>query len=620
MNHPPDPSRAAPANLRRAAAVPARAAQHRRGYLAQTMRAIAVAHACIPPMLVAWLIATRGVDVPFGDSWAASVELAARASGGELRFRDILEPYGPHPYVPTQIVTVAFARWGDWNQQRELWISPLLALLILATARATAQRLRPDLAPWLLVVFSWLVFAPRQVRNWLWSFQNAWFFGALFVVATIAILATRRTSWRALAGAATMAGLASLSILPGVLAWPVGALVLLIRREHPRAQLGAWVAAAATLAFPFWIHYHPPRTAPVTGLLDLLYYTAALLGNPFVVGTGAEAPLAAAIGASGLALFLLGIHCLLRSPQHPSPRQWLAAWIGWGTYSILGAAMAAVGRAAQMEVRPHQPLLSRYVTTAMPFWIALVAISAAVVADALATPDRARSTRAAVAGIFAAAVLLPLFVRSNAAALDYANWTEELRRDCVALVAAGGPADCLAHASWKSAQTAAAIPALRDRRLSLFRGVEPLPSPQDVVLSGDASIWSYRPPLRPLATRWQVRGRVPLEHRPASPIPIGTHPTLRVRVAISPLVAYEDRGPRMTVELEGPRGQAWTWAPTVVADGRPHTYVTQLPRRRLGVAIVAIRVLPLQRGTPFGDSSFELYEVRFLAAPAAPSP
>ncbi len=139
-----------------------------------------------------------------------------------------------------------------------------------------AHKRREPSVPWLyylpvaLVMLSFV-----QYTDALWGFQMAWYLVMLMLALTIFLLDSPYLNWFMTGGAIAAAVIGSLSSLQGLLIWPIGLFLLLIRSRQ-RPMVVAWIASGITTGvlyfydFNFganvsnhsfaWVIFHPRAT------------------------------------------------------------------------------------------------------------------------------------------------------------------------------------------------------------------------------------------------------------------------------------------------------------------------------------------------------------------------
>ena len=360
------------------------------------------------------LLFVRAYSSPFpiSDEWFSSLPVAAKACEGTLAASDLLQVTGGgHRMLFTNVQTALDARLFGWRLDREVFLGPLLAcgsflLLVLLLRRAM-----PELAAATSIPLAWLVFSFYQHLNWIMSWQSAWHYANLFVIAAVVVLALGRPGWPALAAAVALAACATFSRSHGMVAWPALFVVLWLRR-YSLPQRAAWIAAGvAAVAFYLrgsgitiggsrsssWNNFDPGEP------LRIARTVLSQLGAP--MGNGSYA-LASVVGTLGLLLLAANAGYLLRRLGAARGREVLAPWLALAAFAVGCAVMVGAARMVVMS-EVGLALWGGYSTTAILLWVALCAVALAAMAGT------GRPRLLAIANLAAAILLVPLYVATH---------------------------------------------------------------------------------------------------------------------------------------------------------------------------------------------------------------
>lgn len=362
------------------------------------------------PLLTLSLIAWHGENIPQWDQWTL-VPLFQAEERGELGFDDFWQQSNEHRPVVPKAINVGLAYLTDWDIRVELYLNFAVALagflLLLAALRRTLERDAWRLAS---VVASVVFFSPLQWENWLWGWQLEWFLSNLAAVGVLwaLVFVVDRAPRRGFALAAVCALVATFSLGQGLLIWPVGAAILILRRR--RWRLWALLGIATYVAY-FADYSNAGLTSKTLWLErphDFVAFVCLYVGRPFGVDnvTGAIA------GAILLAAFALCVAFVLAHRDDRALVDRTALWIGVGSYVLAAALITGVSR---VSFGPTAGAFSRYRGMAALLAIAVLALLFAiglsrVFAAALRGETTARGVTVPAPRTLLAAIGLPLLV------------------------------------------------------------------------------------------------------------------------------------------------------------------------------------------------------------------
>jgi hypothetical protein len=261
----------------------------------------------LAPILGQFLIVFfLGVNTPVADEfYYADVVRAVREDAEWLPI--VWRQRNEHRVVSVQLTMVLLEPFFGWNLKAEMYASAVLAGLTVLGLWCLYRRAGgADLL--LFTPVAWLFCNLSQYENMLYGLLMCHYYAAAAVVWTLAFLARR--SIAGFAFACLCGVVASLSLLNGLLVWPIGLLLLLVLGES-RWRMAVWtVAGAATFAVFFHGWQQPQGLAAMhLGLKDVLpigLYAVSLLGAPLAAGSLAWSR------ALGIALLVLTAALVLR--------------------------------------------------------------------------------------------------------------------------------------------------------------------------------------------------------------------------------------------------------------------------------------------------------------------
>ena len=280
------------------------------------VRVLTVLGFAIPVVGYLVLIQHYQVNAVLGDQWD-DVSVIRQSY---LHFPDWSSLWSVHNgnriFFPNLIV-LGLAYGVHFNIDVEEYLGALMlfaatALLIWSHKRRSP---RTPLIAYCPVAFLTLTFA--QWSNALWGFQIAWFLVVLALALVIALLDRPRLTWWVFIAAALASVVGSYSSLQGLVIWPVGLLLLFLRRR-PRWTYASWIALAAATTALYFYNYPNAGTANSPRLALEHPYMAAkffffALGD--VVGMQMKFGQTSANGlimAFGITIFVLAVVVLIR--------------------------------------------------------------------------------------------------------------------------------------------------------------------------------------------------------------------------------------------------------------------------------------------------------------------
>lgn len=335
----------------------------------------------VPFAAALFYVHSYGVNVFYADEWDF-VALLRESARGTLGPADFVAHHNEHVYL---------FPWGVMLLLGGLTAYSTVPLMYLVVACLLASTLAVYLAfagsigrsPSAYILFApvpLLLFSFRQYENMLWGNQISFAYAQTFTALAFCLLLAvggGRLSRLALPGAALCAAIASCSAEPGLLAWPAGLLLLMIRGEKGGATWRGSVAAWALLSAAVWGAYlagyggsgaaSAPSFVlghPAIGAEYLLTLSGASLfwGAQAALAVGALLML---VAAASLALVL----ALGRAGEN-------AFWVALGAFSLMSLTLIAAGRSGFEDAVFAQATLSRYAAFSIPGVVALYGLLA----------------------------------------------------------------------------------------------------------------------------------------------------------------------------------------------------------------------------------------------------
>lgn len=331
-----------------------------------------------------------GVNTPVGDEFFHVPFLRELREGGDW-LAGVWRQHNEHRIVPVKLTIALLEPFAGWNLKVEMYVSAVLAgLTVLGMWRLYRRAGGTDLL--FFAPVAWLFCNLSQYENMLYGLLMCHYFTTAGAVWALVFLARRSGAGLLLA---VLCGLvASLSVLNGLLIWPLGLLLLLAWGERP-SRTGAWLLAGAAASALYFLGFTKPAglAAMHPGLKDvpnIAGYAFVALGSPLAAGSvdwGAVAGLALLAAIAGFVL-----RWFRQGRERLRDDALLAALMSFGLWTC---AIIAAGRA----LSGIPPLESRYVAyTSLAFAGAYLLVARAA--------ERSRASGRAFAWLAAALALL----------------------------------------------------------------------------------------------------------------------------------------------------------------------------------------------------------------------
>ncbi|MGI8672165.1 MAG: hypothetical protein ACR2LU_06120 [Luteitalea sp.] len=363
------------------AAMLAAGGRHGRG-VAATVGLVAGLQALV---IATWLAAAF-VDAPRWDIWDL-VPMLMRQEAQGLSLRDLWAPHNEHRPLVARAVLLANVALTDWNHWYELGVMLVVTavhfLIVVRYARETGRGRGPATVIALAGAGTFVATA-TQWENYLQGWQIALVVGAAAVSGSFLLLTTGAPTWRRLAAAASLALLGTASFGSCLLAWPIGALGLAVRRGPGwLARTAAWLVTGGVVGAAY-VHglVHPvglPPPAPVlssfTALAQVIYGTCMALAMPVWYAPMAFSDtqsvawwLLPTLGATGIGVgaALIGWHLVATRARGEF------AWLFPALLLVFAAGACALTAIGRVPLGMHAMTASRYIVFTSLFWVGLV--------------------------------------------------------------------------------------------------------------------------------------------------------------------------------------------------------------------------------------------------------
>jgi hypothetical protein len=352
--------------------------------------------------LVIWLIGAKGQNTPLQDEWLSSIDVAIKASAGELTFADLIQQNNEHRSFISHLSTAILTYTTGWNIKVGMYFHVGIALITLIFLIDLVRLHEPRAVALALMPLTAIIFSLRQHANWLMAFQIGWLAMVMFFVIALWALKRFRVGWLPLIIAAAMSHLMLFSLSHGIFGYILIPFAMFLLGYRKRRYYVFWLMAAAASLTVFFIGYnfdvvgidHEGQGKGFAIKPTLIFYLLAYLGNPFVnaVDLKSYATGAAIMSSVGLMLIAVNVMFVWRRDGHLRN---VAVWVALVGFSMGSALITGLGRGHVFpDLYPVQPLISRYVTAANGMWLAFTALALITIARVQAQPMEERTARA----------------------------------------------------------------------------------------------------------------------------------------------------------------------------------------------------------------------------------
>jgi hypothetical protein len=355
--------------------------------------------ALIPMLHLTYLVRHYSVEVPTLDDWEMA-PLIVDAHNGHLKWADIFAQQQEARTVLPKLIFLLSAAGGHWDVRDLMTLSVVCCWLTAAGIFVLLRR--SGLGPAAIAICFWLavltIFTLAQYELWIFASGFPSFFPALFIVAGLVLIGTKRLStlWK-FVFCGVLATASSFTLANGLLAWGLTFPALLLTDKIPRwrSWLIAWLGLCALCAATYFWGYHKPGDlpafAPAASWGDYVRFILQFLGGGLAYAWKDHAALSATLfGGVQLTFFFLALsYCLRRIGDRVFVAK-ATPWFALSLYSIGSAVLATLGRVGYGA--PYA-LASRYVTFSIYLTVAVIGLMALVVHDKSRTGQTVPSRR-----------------------------------------------------------------------------------------------------------------------------------------------------------------------------------------------------------------------------------
>ena len=285
-----------------------------------------------------WFITNFGANTIWIDQWS-DLNLIQHAFSGHLTFSALWAPHHGNRILFPNLVVLLLAEVTHFNVKSEEFLSGLT--LAGATAVLIVGHRRRTLAPWILYVpLAIVMLSFDGYGNTLWGFQFAWYLLLLALSAALVLCDHPTWGWPVFIGAIAAGVVGSYSSLQGLLIWPAGLVILLLRRR-PFPFWMAWIGSAALTSVLYFLNWNDDGTAgdnyilhhPIHGLRFFFFSVGNVFGS-----SGGNGAVVLGVLIVGAALWLT-VSSVLKSRDEAAP-----LGVGLICFGLLFALTITIGR------------------------------------------------------------------------------------------------------------------------------------------------------------------------------------------------------------------------------------------------------------------------------------
>ena len=320
-----------------------------------------------------------GYDAPYWDQWW-KVPIIGKAFEGTLAFSDLWTLINEHRVFFPNVISVPLARLTHWDIRVELGLTLLFATLtfglIVLLFRRVGASLRAGGTLWPLPIAAVLIFSFSQRAVWMWSLHLMITMTTLCLVAIVLLLGNRRPTRAGFPLAIAAAVVGSYTFGAGVVAWPLGVVMLSLVPDMGKRRrsmlLAVWMSSAALTMLLYFVAYEstPANESAFVAMrrpLSFLVYVLAYMGSPLFSFSPNAAVLA---GLAGLVMGGFLVFHLFRGDD--DARESALPFVG---LMFIGWAVAGLVGLKQVQEGIGQAVSSRYIPWPTLFWIGLLGLA-----------------------------------------------------------------------------------------------------------------------------------------------------------------------------------------------------------------------------------------------------
>lgn len=330
----------------------------------------------IPFIYLVYLVVTFSVDLPYRDSWDL-IPYIEKVHSDNLTPVDLWAQHNEHRIFFPRIIMLLYAELTHWDIKHATLINILLGALIFSSfaylVRKTTQK-KKTISLWIFPVLSLIIFSLNQWENWFHEWQMQIFLSVLLFLNWVIIMSSDNLNRLKFFAATILAVISTYSFSNGLIIWPIGALLLVLKSKFKRNNLSylfIWVASSIVIYISYFINYqrplyHPPLLAFTKDLSGYVKYVLVYLGTPVAIS---DTNAALFFGFFGL--FITSFAYLFIIKNKLTPFSTLVPYMCLTLYVILSALITGIGRAG---ISNNLVPTSRYATISQLLWLSIIVL------------------------------------------------------------------------------------------------------------------------------------------------------------------------------------------------------------------------------------------------------
>ncbi len=238
-----------------------------------------------PVLAYFWFVGHFGVNTIWIDQWS-DLGVISRAYSGHLTLSTLWAQHTENRILFPNLVVLLLAHTTRFNVVDEEFLSASALVSSIALLIIGHRRRSPTTAWILYLPVAILMLSIVQSGNTLWGFQFAWYLVLLALSLALVLCDSSKWTWIATSAAIGAAIVGSYSSLQGLLIWPAGLVVLLLR-NRPRCPVLTWIGAAAVTSAIYVVNFDPNLGGtngailhhPVDGVRFFLFSVGNVIGT-----------------------------------------------------------------------------------------------------------------------------------------------------------------------------------------------------------------------------------------------------------------------------------------------------------------------------------------------------